>query len=169
MGAHVTAVANSRLRAEAALAQGAEVVYVIGSPEPPRDRDIVVLTANTWEAYRLSVDVARYCGRVSVLGFPGRGCPAVDFNPLDPRWFYGKQLTLSAAGFTPDLECLPWEIRFNLRRNLEYILGLMARGSVNLERIITHRLPWQRMQEAYELAREHSKSLMAAVFDWRSA
>lgn len=167
MGATVTGVANSPLRANVARQIGAHRIHVAGEGSPPSDVDLVVLTANPWAAFRLSVDMLRYAGRISVLGFPGRGEPAPDFNPFDPKWFYGKQLTLIGAGFSPRVECQPGEIRFNLRRNLEYVFALMAAGSVCLEPIITHRLPAERMQEAYELARQHSKSLVAAVFDWR--
>jgi len=168
MGANVIGVANSSLRADAATAVGAHRVYVPGDGAPPADVDVVVLTANPWAAFRMSVEIARYGGRISVLGFPGRGEPAPDFNPLDPKWFYGKQLTLIGAGFSPRTECPPGEIRFNLRRNLEYIFALMAVGSLCLEPIITHRLPAERMGDAYELARQHSKSLIGAIFDWRS-
>jgi threonine dehydrogenase-like Zn-dependent dehydrogenase len=168
MGATVIGVANSSLRADAASALGAHRVYVPENGAPPTDVDVVILTANPWAAFRLSVDMARYGGRIGVLGFPGRGEPAPDFNPLDAKWFYGKQLTLLGAGSSPRTECQPVEIRFNLRRNLEYIFALMASGSLRLDSIITHRLPAPRMQEAYELAKEHSKSLIAAVFDWRN-
>src|SRR6185503_9064120 len=130
--------------------------------------DIVVLTANSWEAYRLSVSIARYGGRVSVLGFPGRLQPKPDFNPLDPEWFYGKQLTLLGAGFAPRTDCPPHDLRFNTRRNLQYILELMAARRLRLESLITHRLPASRMTEAYELAKEHDKSMMATIFDWRA-
>jgi threonine dehydrogenase-like Zn-dependent dehydrogenase len=168
MGATVIGVANSSLRADAATAVGAHRVYVPGDGAPPTDVDVVVLTANPWAAFRLSVEIARHGGRVSVLGFPGRGEPAPDFNPFDPKWFYGKQLTLIGAGFSPRTECPPAEIRFNLRRNLEYIFALMAAGSLQLEPIITHRFPADRMREAYELAKQHSKSLIGAIFDWRT-
>ncbi len=169
MGARVIGVANSSLRADAATALGAQRAYIVGDGPPPADVDVVVLTANPWSAFRLSLDMARHGGRISVLGFPGRGEAAPDFNPLDAKWFYGKQLTLIGAGFSPRTECPPGEIRFNLRRNLEYIFALMAAGSLCLDPIITHRIPAERMQEAYELAKQHSKSLIAAVFDWRRA
>nr|MBP8955209.1 hypothetical protein [Armatimonadota bacterium] len=81
--------------------------------------------------------------------------------------FYGKQLTLLGAGSSPRVECAPSDLRFNLRRNLEYIFDLMADGALQLESLITHRFPAARMIEAYELARQHSKELVAAVFDWR--
>lgn len=169
MGARVTAVANSPLRAEVARRVGAHEVYLSGEPDPPKDVDVVILTANPWEAYRAAVEMARYAGRISVLGFPGRGYPPPEFNPLDPQWFYGKQLTLIGAGFSPRAECPPGEIRFNLRRNLELIFRCAATGAAPLDPIISHRLPWRRMREAYELAKAHAKELVAAVFDWRNS
>jgi len=168
MGAITFGVANSQLRAHAALAVGAHRCYVLGQRDLPRDVDLVILTANPWAAYRASVDMARYGGRVSILGFPGRGEAAPDFNPFDPQWFYAKQLTLLGAGYSPHSETTPAEVRFNLRRNLEYIFALMASGSLNLETVISHQLPAARMGEAYELAKQHSKELVAAVFDWRN-
>ena len=169
MGARAIGVANSPVRARVASLVGAHRVYVIGDREPPRDVDLVILTANQWAAFRQSVEMARYGGRIGILGFPGRGEPAPDFNPLDPSWFYGKQLSLIGAGFSARTECPPAEIRFNLRRNLQYIFELMTAGSLRLESAISHHLPAARMREAYELAREHSKELIAAVFDWRQS
>jgi threonine dehydrogenase-like Zn-dependent dehydrogenase len=167
MGATVTAVANSEIRGNMARQIGAHEVHIAGVGELPSGIDVIVLTANPWPAFRMSVDMARVGGRISILGFPGRGEPSPPFNPLDPQWFYGKQLTLIGAGLSPRVECQLSEIRFNLRRNLAYLFSLMATGAVNLEPIITHRIPADRMQGAYELAKEHSKSLIAAIFDWR--
>ncbi len=67
------------------------------------------------------------------------------------------------------MECLPSDLRFNTRRNLEYILDLMARRTLRLESLITHRFPAARMKEAYELAARHSKELVAALFEWSAA
>lgn len=167
MGARVHAVSNSPLRAEAARQCGAHFVYLSGQDTMPRDIDLVILTANTWAAYRDSVDMARFRGRIAILGFPGRAQPPADFNPLDASWFYSKQLTLIGAGSAPKLECAASDIRFNLRRNFEFILHCMSTGAIQLEPIISHRFPAQRMKEAYELAKAHSKELIAAVFDWR--
>ena len=145
----------------------------IGEGEVYVETDITALSTgtdlgNTWESFRYSVDLVRYGGRISVLGFPGRAQPAPDFNPLDPAWFYGKQLTLIGAGLSSRVECQPWDIRFNLRRNLEFILSAMAAGTINLEPIISHRFPARNMRDAYELASTHAKELMAAVFDWKA-
>ena len=176
MGARVVGIANSARRAETAIKVGAHAAFVASEGkllEGLREAfgqvgaDIVVLTANPWDAYRLSVQIARHRGRVSILGFPGRRQPLPTFNPLDPRWLYAKQLTLVGTGLAPALDCSPADLRFNLRRNLQYILELMASGALRLEPLISHRLPVGRMKEAYELAKQHSKDLITAIFDWK--
>ena len=174
MGARVVAVANDDQRAGLALGLGARESYVSGSFDPTtvfdgQGADIVVLTANTWPAYHDSMEMVRKSGRVSILGFPGRAQPAPDFNPLEMRWIYGKQLTIAGAGYLPQIDCAPFDIRFNLRRNLAFVLDKMASGALNLSTVISHRFPYSRMQEAYELARQHSKQLSAAVVDWTLA
>jgi threonine dehydrogenase-like Zn-dependent dehydrogenase len=115
------------------------------------------------------MEAAARNGRISVLGFPGRAQPAPDFNPLDARWLYGKQLTIRGAGHMSRLECERDEITFTVRRSLEYIFHLMGSGRLNLSPVISHRFPFERMREAYEAAQQHSKEFSAAVFDWRHA
>ncbi|HVZ84465.1 MAG TPA: zinc-binding dehydrogenase [Terracidiphilus sp.] len=171
MGARVVAVANDPQRAALAQQLGAHEVYVSGSFDPAsifagKGADLVVLTANPWQAYRDSVEMCRMGGRIAVLGFPGRAQGQPPFNPLDMQWLYGKQLTVAGAGFLPFTDCPPSEIRFNVRRDLEFVLNCLAAGTMNLASVISHRFPFRRMQEAYELARAHSKQLSAAVFLW---
>lgn len=166
MGAQVTAVANSRLRAAAALRMGAHRILLSSDPVEPNTSPLIILTANSWPAYRTAVEMADYGARIAVLGFPGRAEAPPAFNPLDPAWFYGKQLQLIGAGYSPRIDCPTAAIRFNLRRNLEFILRTMETGTVNLLPMITHRLPASRMVEAYELASRREKSLIAAVFSW---
>ncbi len=168
MGARVTAIANSPLRRDLALTMGAEQAFLPGEAKAAGvEADIVILTANPWDAFREAVEVARFGGRISVLGFPGRAQPSPSFNPLAAEWFYGKQLILAGAGFAPKADVPPQEISFNVRRNLELILDYMRRGKLPVEKIITHIFPWPRLVEAYELARQHSKEMAGAIFDWR--
>ncbi len=176
MGARVVSVANSPIRSEMAACLGAhgafhssdaalteKLTHLLGEAGAA----LIVLTANPWNAYRLSMDIAACGARICLLGFPGRGEALPDFNPLDPRWIYAKQLTLLGSGYAPRAECPPRDLRFNMQRNLQYILNLMASKDLCLAPLITHRLPADRMKESYELARQHSKELIAAVFDWR--
>jgi len=168
MGARVSAIANSEFRRGLALAMGAETACLAGEGKRSGiEADLVVLTANTWDAYRESVGIARFGGRISVLGFPGRAQPEPGFNPLAMEWFYGKQLILAGSGFSPRADVPAQEISFNVRRNIELIFDYARRGKLPLERIITHRFPARQMIDAYEMALTHSKQMAAAIFDWR--
>lgn len=174
MGAKVAAIANSEHRMDLALKVGADFVCASDDLEIKQKWekfsetgvDIVVLTANSWDAYRLSLDLVRHSGRVCLLGFPGRGQAPPAFNPLDPQWIYGKQLAIYGSGYAPECDCPGRDVSFNTRRNLQYILDLMATKRLDLGPLISHRLPALRMREAYELAATHTKELVAAIFNW---
>ena len=153
MGAQVTAIANSAFRRDLALRAGAHTACLNGKAGL-LNANVVVLTANTWAAYRESIELCGYEGRIAVLGFPGRAQPAPDFNPLDMSWLYGKQLTIRGAGHCPA------ELR---ESQLQMIFG----HALRLEPIITHRFAWRDLGVAYELALTHAKEMSAAIFDWR--
>ncbi|MES2391621.1 MAG: zinc-binding alcohol dehydrogenase [Acidobacteriota bacterium] len=171
LGAQVEAVANHANRLELARAMNAQQVWDSASVDPAavfggRGADVTVLTANPWSAYKTALEASAHSGRISLLGFPGRAQPQPDFNPLDAEWIYGKQLTIAGAGGTPRVECGPEEIRFNLRRSLEDILGRLADGRMNFAPLISHRIPAESMRDGYEMALAHDKSLTSAVFLW---
>lgn len=171
LGANVGAVANHPHRLDLARAMKAEQVWDTASLDYSRvfggrGADVIVLTANAWSAYRTALEAAAPSGRIALLGFPGRAQPQPDFNPLDAHWIYGKQLTIAGAGSAPRIECPPEEIRFNLRRSLEDILARLADGRLDFSPLISHRIDAASMQDAYEMAIAHDKSLTAAIFLW---
>lgn len=131
--------------------------------------DLVILAANPWPAYRTSMEVVRRGGRVAILSLPGRGEEALDFNPLKLEWIYGKALTLiGVSGRAPYLYPIgEEEDRFSVRRGCAYLLSLMEEGTLKPQRLITHRLPYERMVEAYEMAYRREKAMIGVVFLWR--
>ncbi len=56
--------------------------------------------------------------------------------------------------------------RFDGARGCEHTLNLMADGGLEPSRVITHRLPYERMSEAYEMAYKRDKSMLNVVFQW---
>lgn len=170
-GAQVEAVGNHSRRMELAKAMNAHQAWDAASLDPAkvfggRGADVIVLTANTWSAYRTALEAAAPSGRIALLGFPGRSQAQPGFNPVDAQWIYGKQLVIAGAGGAPRVDCPADEIRFNLRRSLEDILARLADQRMNLAPLISHRFPASSMTEAYEMAVAHEKSLTAAVFRW---
>jgi len=101
-----------------------------------------------------------------VLGFPGRREPIPPFNPLDPRLFYRKQLSLVACGYTPDLQIDARDLRFTIPRNVAYLLDLILAGQLPADRLVTAVEPWDRIGEVYERIASRDPEFLTAVLRW---
>ena len=175
-GARVVGLGNSPVRLDMARGMGAHACFLSDDPdlEAKLDAftdgvgiDLVILTANPWPAYRTAVQAARPNGRVSIVSLPGRGEEDLDFNPLAMEWFYQKSLTLIAvAGQGGNLYPTPTD-RFDPDLACAHLLTLMADGRLAPSRLITHRLPYTEMVQAYEMALRRDKSMLGVIFDWR--
>ena len=129
--------------------------------------DLVILTANPWPAYRTAVDVVRAEGRVAIVSLPGRGEEPLAFNPLDMRWFYAKGLSLIAvSGRAGDLYPSA-DDRFSGENLCAQMLDLMADGKLEPKRLVSHRMHYSNMVEAYEMAYRREKNMLNVVFNWR--
>lgn len=129
--------------------------------------DLVISTSNTWSDWRLALELPRKGGKICVLGFPGRGQPQPDFNPLDSRYFYDKQLSLIACGITPDLEAPLWDLRFTLKRNCQTLLGLIISGALPAQRLISQVVQWQGIEEVYNRLAQREPGLLTCVLQWQ--
>jgi threonine dehydrogenase-like Zn-dependent dehydrogenase len=175
-GARVIGIGNSPVRLDMANRMGAHASFLSDDPaladkldEFTRGAgiDLVIQTANPWPAYQTSIEIVRPGGRVAIVALPGRGEPPLDFNPLDMKWFYSKGLSLiavsGAAGYLyPDAAA-----RFDRFRQCEFVLDLMADGSLEPKRLITHRFHYSEMAEAYEMAYRREKEMLGVIFQWR--
>ena len=166
LGAQVVALGNSELRIRKAEELGARAAFRSDDPQLASrvaaatggaGIDVLITTANSWEAWRVALEITRPQGRIAVLGFPGRSEGPPTWNPLDSAWFYAKQLSLLAVGDVPAPA---------LERNMGRLLQLMAEGRLPLERLLTHRVPWQALGQIYELASRKDKALIGAVLEW---
>lgn len=178
-GARVAALGNSEIRLDMARRMGAHVSHLSDDPELGAKLDaftegvgidLVILTANPWPAYRTAVRTVRNGGRVSIVSLLGRGEPSLDFNPLVLDWFYDKGISLIAVNGTagymfPGDRGAPE--RFSWNNCCTHVLSLMADGRLEPKRLITHRLPYRRMGEAYDMAERRDKNMLGVIFDWR--
>lgn len=175
LGGKVVALGNSEARLSKAKEFGADVCLRSDDPalaarlqEAPAGQgiDLVVTTANSWEAWRIALELPRGHGRIAVVGFPGRVEGPPSWNPLDPAWFYAKQLTIVAVGAAADPVRSPRQDCLKLQEELMALLRAAQEGRLPLERLVTHRVPWRDLQQVYELASRKDKSLIGAVLDW---
>lgn len=93
--------------------------------------DVVISTTNDWADWRLALEAAAPRGTIAVLGFPGRGQPAPEFNPLESQSFYMKQLRIEAVGLSPEHADSRGFTRFNERDNLAYLAGQIMAGRLD--------------------------------------
>jgi threonine dehydrogenase-like Zn-dependent dehydrogenase len=124
----------------------------------PDQYDVVIHTTNSWADWALSLALAAQRATIAVLGFPGRTGAPGDFNPLDSRHFYAKQLRIEAVGHSPEHPDARGFARFNERANLKYLLDLVVRGRLKPQVLLSGRYPGERLDEAYQdlLARRNA-------------
>lgn len=128
--------------------------------------DVVVATTNDWRDWHLALRLAAQRGTIAVLGFPGREAAPNDFNPLDSRYFYAKQLRVEAVGLSPERPDGRGFTRFNERENLSWLLARIAAGELPAAAMIADRYPAERIVEAYEALLARRKSPGTSVLEW---
>ena len=177
MGARTIGIGNSPIRNDMAMRMGAHATFLYNDRDLTSKLheytngsgvDLVILTANPWPAYRTSVEIVRDNGRVSIVSLLGRGEDDLDFNPLAMQYFYHKSLSLIAVNGTSGyLYPSSDSDRFEWNKQCEFVLQLMADGNLNPSQLITHRLHYTQMIEAYEMAYEREKTMLGVVFTWK--
>ncbi|MEQ1645987.1 MAG: bi-domain-containing oxidoreductase, partial [Pyrinomonadaceae bacterium] len=121
-----------------------------------RGADAVLITAATKsnDPIDLAGEVSRLKGRVVVVGLVGMDVPR--------EAYYERELTLQLSmSYGPgryDAEYeerghdYPFEyVRWTEGRNIEAFLDLIANGSIDIDRLITHRFPIEQGEAAYKL------------------
>ena len=177
LGARTIGIANSPVRMEMAERMGADATFLYNDPDLDEKLDdftggegvdLVILTANPWPALRTSCQIVRNNGRVGIVALPGRGEPPLDFNPLDMEWFYFKGISLIAInGQTGYLYPSERGDRRSWTTMCRFTLDLMRDGKLEPKRLITHRMHYSRINEAYEMIFRREKNMMGVVFNWK--
>ena len=177
LGARVFGIENSPVRMEMAKRMGAEDAFMYNDPylNEKLDKvthgegiDLVILTANPWPALRTSCQLVRNNGRIGIVALPGRGEPPLDFNPLDMEWFYFKGISLIAINGQTSY---PYPSDRGDRRDwtsmCRFTLDLMRENKLEPKRLITHRMHYSQINEAYEMIFRREKDMMGVVFNWK--
>src|SRR5205823_14503901 len=121
-----------------------------------RGVDAVIITAATKSSEPMS-HAARMCrqrGRIVLVGISGLELSRADF--------YEKELSFQVScsygpgRYDPDYEEGGQDypvgfVRWTEQRNFEAVLDLMARGSLNVAALITHRFSIEQAQHAYDM------------------
>lgn len=131
--------------------------------------ELVITTSNHWKDWQLALEVARTDAAICVIGFPGRGEPAPDFNPLDSQYFYDKQLRLLACGKAPVSPPANDPARFNVKRNCQFLLDLILAGKLPADELIADEFPAAELPLIYERLAGRSPGEMTCILNWTEA
>lgn len=129
--------------------------------------DLVISTSNRWDDWLLCLQLARKEGAIAVLGFPGRGQALAPFNPLDSQFFYDKQLRVIACGISPDLPVAPYELRFTVKRNCEFLLGQILAGKLAAEKLIGQRYDRAELPAVYDAMSTSRTTRLTTILRWK--
>lgn len=180
-GCDVVGIDVDPARVKLAMDRGAVAGVVAGKDDPvavvrgishDRGADHVVITASssTNEPLVVAGDVARERAIISVVGF----------MPLEiPRAaYYAKELEVVVSrSYGPGRYDANYEerghdypigyVRWTMRRNLEAILGAIASKRLDVKSLITHRFPFERALDAYNLiTAEHPEPHLGVVLTY---
>lgn len=172
-GAEVWGLSDHERPAELALGLGARSVHrrsdeagllsALGG-----GADVVINTVNGWDDWALGLGLAAQNGVIACLGFPGRGQPAPQANPFEAKDFYFKQLRVEAVGWSPETNDSRGFLRFNERDNLAWIAGLIERGRLDADAIISGRYRADDIERAYADLAARVDSPVTYLLDWTS-
>jgi L-iditol 2-dehydrogenase len=101
--------------------------------------DVVIEAVGSVDTLNQAIQMARPLGRVALFGLPS----TMEKVPFDWDTFFRKRLDVHAVFGAQDEPGLP---AFRLA------VDFIARGEINMEPFVTHRLPIQDLREAFHLA-----------------
>lgn len=129
--------------------------------------DVLINTSNSWQDWRFALEVTNKGGVIVNLGFPGRGEPSPLFNPLDPQFVYTKHLTIKALCPMSESDIPFYEIRFSLRRNMEYIIQLINSGKIDPNKIITEEINYTLLSNQYDRYISRNSFMLSTLLNWK--
>jgi len=130
--------------------------------------DIVINTSNSWSDWLFALKAVRKGGIIVNMGFPGRGEANPDFNPLDPQYVYMKNLTIKSLCTINERDVPAYDIRFNMKRNLEYIINLITSEQINPIDLITSEIQYGELGVQYDQYIKRDKFMLSTLINWKN-
>ncbi len=134
------------------------------------DCTIIAASTTSNDPVELAGEITRIKGKVVVLGAVGMDIPRKSYyqKELDIR----LSMSYGPGRYDPNYEeyghDYPYAyVRWTEKRNMECFLQLLANGSINVQRLITHRFPIGRALSAYELLEDRKpEQFMGIVLEY---
>jgi len=122
--------------------------------------DVVIEASGSTSALHEAIRSAAYSSRVVVLGFIQGGAETLYLGDE----FHHNRIQLICSqigGIAPELSS-----RWDRIRLIRTILELQEKGAIDLGHLITHKVPFDRAEEAYKLLDEKPEEALLVVLDF---
>ena len=126
--------------------RGGGVVDAVLGATDGRGADVAIVAVGSMKALSEAIRAVRRGGTVVMFGVPSRG----ETVQLDMAGMYSREVTLTSTYAASD-------------RDTAEALSLISSGSVRAGRLVTHRFPLDRAQDAFDLARSGDGAVKVVV------
>lgn len=161
-GARVTAV--SARDWPPAIEMGAH--RMIGPTETTAAFDTVFTTSNRWSDWQLALSLARHGGTIASLGFPGRGEPPPEYNPVDSRWLYDKQLAILGCGSVAEPAGSSTGDWFDIGKTFPFVLSRVLDRALPARRLISEVVSADNLATVYRRLAARERGLITCALEW---
>ncbi|MDA8168356.1 MAG: bi-domain-containing oxidoreductase [Nitrospiraceae bacterium] len=180
-GCHVIGFDISRMKCELAVENGAEAAAVTGADDPLAaardfsrgeglDSVVILASVDSNQPIEQAAAMCRERGRIIAGGLVGLEIPR--------KVFYEKELEFSVSrAWGPGMYDADYEergvkyplayARWTAKRNMEEFLRMISIGAVRLGGITTHRFPFDKALDAYELLLSGREPAVGVVLDYK--
>jgi 2-desacetyl-2-hydroxyethyl bacteriochlorophyllide A dehydrogenase len=148
--------------ADRALDPAAEdVALAIKTASPQRGADVAIELSGSDAALHEAIRCVRMAGTVVAAGFYQGGSAALR---LGEEWHHNRVTLLSSMGVwgCPHRDSPAWD----RARIHDTVTHLLATGQLHADGLITHRIPFERAQDAYELIDRHPQDVVKVVLTY---
>ena len=136
--------------ADRAVDANAESIEDVIREEAPEGADVVIDTTGDHRIFERCLGLIHREGRIAMQGYYPDPI-SIDFHPTHIQ----RPTVTFPCG---------WDDEFNGE-----LAEDMASGRVAIEPLITHRIPYQEAESAYQLVLEHPEATLGMVFSWNGA
>ena len=127
--------------------------------------DVVLETAGVSSAVPVALAMGRYGARVVIVGWH---LQPISIDLAEDLLYKELDLLPSRAGGLSD-DAPPYILRWNTRRNTDLLIDLILKGSLNVDRLITHTVPAEEIARVYEMIHTRSEQSLHVALDWRQS
>ncbi len=179
-GLVVVGVEPSALRREKAIEVGADYVFApddahiedaVGEHTEGAGADAAVVAVGTADEapINLAMSLLREKGKLSLVGGGGAPRRRGPFRKKELSMFSSKASGPGRYDESYEYDCVDYPIsycRWTVNRNMKEAVRLRATGAVNIEALITHRLPVRRAADGYAKLLESAEDMIGMVFEY---